>query len=256
LKKNQISIQLYTLREDAAADFGATLAKVAEVGYTAVEFAGFHGHDPREIRNLLNANGLRASSAHIPIDAFRDDFEKTAEDLVTIGADWGIVPWVAPEDRNEEYLKSLAEEFNSIAERLKPAGIKFGYHNHDFEFELKTSSGQTLFDAMVELSDPETVHFELDAFWAAVGGSDPAEVIKQHGKRIALVHLKDGKLIPGTRGEDSPFGKGDLKWEGEGGILEVAREVGVSWYVTEQDNPQDVYSDIAISLQNAQRLAL
>lgn len=255
MKKDQIAIQLYTLREQAAADFEATMAAVAEAGYTAVEFAGFHNLPAAQVNNILQANGLRAAAAHIPMTAFLENFEQTAEDLVTIGAAWGIVPWVSPEDRSEKVLRGYAEHFNDFATRLRMAGVKFGYHNHDFEFSVRTDSGKTLFDTLVENTEPDSVYFELDAFWAAVGGSDPERVIRQHGNRIGLLHLKDGKLGETERGMDLPFGQGDLDWDG---ILHAAREVNVSWYITEQDNPnpENPYADVTTSLNNALRLAL
>lgn len=254
MKRDQIAIQMYTLRGPSASDFDATLARVAGIGYTAVEFAGFHDLPAAQIRNILQANGLRAAAAHIPLTAFQESFEGVAEDLVTIGAGWGIVPWVAPDDRTEETLRGYAEQFNQFAQLLKPAGVKFAYHNHDVEFSDTTADGKTLFDTLVGITTPGEVFFELDAFWAAVGGHDPETVIRANLDRIGLVHLKDGNVDDLDRGKDVPFGEGDLDWDG---ILAASREAGVSWYVTEQDNPSadDPFGDVERALRNAERMA-
>ncbi|MBA2247271.1 MAG: sugar phosphate isomerase/epimerase [Chloroflexia bacterium] len=254
MKKDQIGIQLYTLREAAAADMDGTLAKVAEQGYTSVEFAGFNDHTAAQVKAMLNKHGLRAASAHIPLPAFQNRLDGVIEDLVTLGAEWGVVPWVAPDDRSEATMRGYGEQFDSYAEQMKLAGVKFAYHNHDFEFADKTAEGKTLFDTLVSVTTPGLVFFELDAFWAAVGGFDPEQVIKDNADRIALLHLKDGSIGPGSH-KDAPFGEGDLKWEP---ILTAAREAGVSWYITEQDapSPENPFLDTETSLRNAETMAL
>ncbi len=254
MRKDQISIQLYTIRSITANDWDAALGQVAEAGYKAVEFAGFNGKSATEMRTLLDNHGLKASSAHIPLADFQTRLDGVVEDLQTIGAGWGIVPWVGPDDRSEGSLKGMAEQFDGFATRLKEAGLKFGYHNHDFEFTTKSAGGKTVFDQMVEITTPGLVHFELDAFWAAVGGFDPAKVIADNADRIALVHLKDGNMNDLESGKDVPFGEGTLDWDG---ILAASRAAGVEWYVTEQDtpNPDDILGDITTALRNAENLA-
>lgn len=251
MNRNQIGIQLYTLREAAAKDLDDTLRRVSEIGYTAVEFAGFQGLTAATVKGLLDKHGLKAAAAHVPLTEFQNRIDGVIDDLTTIEAEWGIVPWVAPGDRTEEALTAIAGEFDGFARQLDSAGIRFAYHNHEFEFAETAASGQTLFDAMVELTSPGLVHFELDAFWAAVGGHDPVAVIERHGNRIGLVHLKDAPEGGVARGEDVPFGEGTLDWPG---ILAAARRAGVSWYITEQDNPnpEDPFADVATSLRNAE----
>lgn len=255
MNANQISIQLYTIRSLTSTDFDAALAQVAAAGYKAVEFAGFQGLTATEIRALLDKHGLRTSSAHVPLADFQNRLEGVVEDLVTIGAEWGVVPWIAPEDRSAERLKEIASQFDGFASALNAAGIKFGYHNHDFEFRTLTESGSTVFDEMVAVTTPGLVSFELDAFWAAVGGFDPAAVIAANADRIGLVHLKDGRKDDLQPGKDLPFGEGDLDWDG---ILAASRAAGVAWYVTEQDtpNPNDLLGDITTAYDNAVKAAV
>jgi len=254
MRKDQISIQLYTIRSITAIDWDTALGQVAEAGYKAVEFAGFNGKSATEMRGLLDSHGLKASSAHIPLTDFQTRLDGVVEDLQTIGAEWGIVPWVAPDDRSEESLKGIAEQFDGFATWLKEAGLKFGYYNHDFEFTTTSVDGKTVFDQMIEITTPGLVHFELDAFWAAVGGFDPAELITANGDRIALVHLKDGNMNDFASGKDVPFGEGALDWDS---ILAASRAAGVEWYVTEQDtpNPDDILGDITTAFRNAEGMA-
>jgi len=254
MNKDQIGIQLYTIREAAAKDFDAALGRVAEIGYTAVEFAGFQGLTAPTVKGLLDKHGLKAAAAHVPLTDFRDRLDGVVDDLGTIGAEWGIVPWVSPGDRSEEAMVAIANEFNGYAQRLQEAGIRFAYHNHDFEFSESTANGSSVFETMVGVTTPRIVYFELDAFWAAVGGFDPARVIADYADRIGLVHLKDAPEGGVERGGDVPFGEGSLDWDG---ILAAARAAGVSWYITEQDNPNpdDPFGDVATALRNAQAVA-
>lgn len=252
MKRDQIGVQLYTVREMAAKDLDATLAEIARIGYAGVEFAGFHGHTAEEVRAMLDAYGLRAFAAHIPATQFEGDIESVVNDLMTIGAPWGIVPWVSPEARNETSMRGLGLKMNAYASRLKDAGIKFGYHNHDFEFTEKVGTGETLFHTLINITDPDLVFFELDAMWASVGGYEPDEVIRSHAGRIRLVHLKDASREDSRK--DVPFGEGVLDW---GAILSAARSAGVEYYITEQDkpNPNDVLGDVRTSLRNAEGMA-
>lgn len=255
MKADEISIQLYTIRSLTAEDFEAALKQVADAGYQAVEFAGFQGKSAQELKDLLDRYGLRTSSAHVPLADFQNRLDGVVEDLTTLGAEWAIVPWIAPEDRSAESLEAIASQFDGFAQRLQEANIKFGYHNHDFEFNTTTEDGSTVFDKMIAVTTPGLVSFELDAFWVAVGGEDPAAIIRANADRIKLVHLKDGRKSDLRPGSDVPFGEGDLDWDD---ILDAARAAKVEWYVTEQDtpNPDDLLGDITTAYRNAVKLAL
>jgi sugar phosphate isomerase/epimerase len=255
MQRNQISIQLYTIRSLTEQDFDGALAQVAAAGYKAVEFAGFQGKTAAEIREMLERHGLRTSSAHIPLSDFQTRLDGVIEDLTTIGSEWGIVPYIAENDRSSESLQAIAAQFDGFANRLNEAGIKFGYHNHDFEFTTDAGDGKNVFDKMIEVTTPGLVSFELDAFWTAVGGKDPAMLIRENADRIRLVHLKDGDTNALDRGKDLPFGEGNLDWDG---ILSASRDAGVEWYVTEQDtpNPDNIIGDITTAYVNAEKAAI
>lgn len=245
---DNIAIQLYTVRELAAEDFAGTLKTIADIGYKAVELAGFYGNSAEEIRAITDELGLKVASAHIPATDFEADLGKVVSDLQTLGADWGVIPWISPENRSESALRAYGEQFNQYADTLASGGIKFGYHNHDFEFMEKAENGSSLFDMLVQVTDPTKVMFELDAYWVSVGGLDPAEVLTQYSDRIKLVHLKDGFSNNLVRGGDVPFGEGDLDF---GTFFAAADAAGVEYYITEQDTRVDVVPEITKSFHNA-----
>ena len=248
---DNIAIQLYTVRELAAEDFAGTLKTIADIGYKAVELAGFYGNTAEEIRAIADGAGLKVASAHIAVTEFEADLGKVVSDLQTLGADWGVIPWISPESRAESALRSYGIQFNGYADVMSAAGIKFGYHNHDFEFMEKAENGSSLFDMLIEETDPTKVYFELDAYWASVAGHDPAEVLTQHRDRIKLVHLKDGFSNNLVRGGDVPFGEGDLDF---GTFFAAALDAGVEYYITEQDTRVDVVPEITKSFNNAKRV--
>jgi sugar phosphate isomerase/epimerase len=248
---DQIAIQLYTVRELAAENFANTLKAIADIGYKAVELAGFHGHSASEIRGFADEFGLRVVSAHIAVTEFQSDLSKVISDLQTLGAEWGVVPWISPENRTEATLRAYGDEFNEYARRFAAAGLKFGYHNHDFEFKVKADDGTSLFETLLAVTDPETVKFELDAYWVSVGGLDPADVLRQHKDRIKLVHLKDGFQDNLVAGGDVPFGEGNLDFTD---FFKAAEEAGIEYYITEQDTRQDVIPEITASFRNAEKV--
>jgi sugar phosphate isomerase/epimerase len=245
---DKIAIQLYTVREMAAEDLAGTLKTIANIGYRNVELAGFYGNTAEQIRTLMDEHGLKVASAHIPVTDFQNDLGKVVSDLQTLGAPWGVVPWIHPDNRTEADLRAYGEQFNVYADALAAAGIKFGYHNHDFEFTTKTDTGSSLFDMLIGMTDPAKVFFELDAWWVTVAGLDPAEVLGAHSDRIKLVHLKDGFSANAKAGADVPFGEGDQDF---GAFLEAAARAGVEYYITEQDTRVNVVPEITASFNNA-----
>lgn len=274
MRKDQIGIQLYTLRELAAQSYVDMLRTVAEMGYRGVEFAGFGELTASSVKQELDRLNLKALSAHVGEGSFMGDIDAVISDMQTVEAPWVIIPSMnfgelvdAPFDwgtfgqltpteiserytLNEQSAIAFCERLNGYAKKIEAAGLSFGYHNHHFEFLFRTADGKTMFEVMIENTEP-AVHVELDVFWAAVGADDPAGLLRRHKDRIRLVHLKDAsELLPG---KDVPFGTGLLDWPP---ILSAAEEAGVVWYITEQDNPNpdDPARDAATSLRNAEAM--
>ena len=190
-----ISVQLYSLRDAAAKDFPGTLKAVAETGFIGIEFAGFYGYDTAEIAKLVKSLGLTVSSAHAPLAT-----KETINELVDTYSQFGVkilVSGFGPNDfKTLDDVKASAEKFQTAAELLKPHGLSFAIHNHNWEFE-SLPTGEVPYDVMMAAA-PDAGS-ELDVYWALVGGHNPAEVIAKYATRLPLLHIKDGTVGEGRK---------------------------------------------------------
>ncbi|MGI8477479.1 MAG: sugar phosphate isomerase/epimerase family protein [Thermomicrobiales bacterium] len=239
-----IALQLYTVRDLAKADFLGTLQKLADAGYTAVEFAGYWGAPAKELRTALDGMGIRGMGAHTAYALFDTEMERTLETLNVIGCEYATVPWLEPAQRptTADAARALAETLNAWGEATRAAGIRLGYHNHDFEFARVGDS--TVYDLLAERTDPGLVDLQLDVYWAQVVGGDPAELISRYPNRMPLLHVKD---VAADNKTDAPFGEGIVDWAR---VLSVARKNGTRWWIVEQDTPADPIADVTRSLNN------
>lgn len=247
MQLDQIALQLYTVREQAAVDMLGTLDQVAAIGYRNVEFAGYHGVPTAALRERLDTLGLRAFSAHVGLPDLLEKTEQTIADLVTLGCAHAVVPWSAEEFRaSAADVHRLASKLNEAGALVREAGMRFGYHNHAFEFAAL--DGSTMWDMLAENTDPALVDFQLDVFWAYDAGFNPVEVINRYAGRLPSIHIKDRA----ASGDDAPAGDGILPWSE---ILAAADHAGTTFYLVEQDNPARAMSDIARSYANLVALA-
>lgn len=184
------SLQLYTVRKPLEADLAGTIAKVAAIGYTNVEPYNFVA-TADELAAALKANGLSAPSGHAPLlRADQDEIFKAAKQL---GIETVIDPHVDSAQWNtEEDIKATASALNAAAVKGAEYGIRVGYHNHEFELESRVN-GRSALEVLADHLSPEVV-LEVDTYWAAVGGEDPAELLKRLGDRVRFIHIKDGPL--------------------------------------------------------------
>ena len=251
MKRDQIALQLYTVRSRMQEDFLGTLKTVAEMGYPAVEFAGFGGHSAEELRRALDEYGLRAMGAHVQLDHFANRLHEVCAELRTLGAEYAIVPFLSEDRRGDvDQARWLAETFNEWGDRCKEEGIRFGYHNHAFEFEtLPGEQPTTLFEILLTETNPNVVALEFDIFWARHASVDPLSLIEQHRDRFPLLHLKD--MAAGEDRADAPVGDGVIDWTP---ILQTA-EPTTAWYIVEQDHPRDPLADVERSLRFLEGLA-
>ena len=230
-------------------DMLGTLRQVAELGYRAVEFAGFGDTPVRVLRQTLDELGLRALGAHVQYTAFASGLQGVCDDLRTLGCEYAIVPAIPQEMRADTRTarSNYLRDSRSGARACQQSGLRFAYHNHAFEFAALDSSGRTLFDALLS-TDPALVDLELDVFWAEYAGRDALTLIREHTDRIALLHLKD--IAADQDPQDVPVGRGTLDW---GAILAAGKAADVRWFVVEQDNPRDPLDDITQSLRYLER---
>ncbi len=223
-----IAVQLYSVREDCARDFAGTMAAVAEMGYEGVEFAGFHDHTAEQVRKMLDDTGLKVAGAHISLDQLLGDaFEATVEFHATIGNRYLIVPWIPEQYRESaEAWKRTAELFNELAEKLKPHGMRIGYHNHHVEFQpLDGACGwEIFFDNTV----PEVI-MQIDTGNAVHGGADPVAYVRKYPGRAVTVHVKEYS----ASNDKALVGEGDIDWAA---FFEACETVGgTEWYIVEQE---------------------
>lgn len=249
MRADQIALQLYTVREASKRDFLATLRDVAALGYTAVEPAGLYDVPAERVREALDAHGMRAVAAHIPLRELDERPDGILADLRALGCDRPVVPWVAEDRRSSTAaVRALAADLNGWGRRLRDEGMSLAYHHHDFEF--RPLEGSSMWEILTAELDPALVGLELDVYWAARGGQDPAALIARHAPAVSLIHLKD--IAPGGTA-DVPAGEGALDWDA---ILAAARAAGAAWYIVEQDNPRDPLDDVRRAREQMLRRAL
>ncbi|MEZ4564519.1 MAG: sugar phosphate isomerase/epimerase [Thermomicrobiales bacterium] len=248
-RENPIAVQLYTVRAPASQDFPGTLRKLAAGGAKAVEFAGYGGMEMPALQALLKDLGLRVSGSHIPVQLWETNLQQSLRDLKALGGEYAVVPWVAEDRRNSlAAARTLAASLDVWGAAARDAGLGFAYHHHAFEFDpLPDGDGATLFDILVQETDPSLVGFEIDVYWAARGGVDPAHLLRELAGRVPLMHLKD--LGPAPDRKDVPAGMGELNWAD---IRAAGRAAGVRWEIVEQDNPNpdDPVADTLLALRN------
>ena len=227
----QLAVQLYTLRHALDEDFDGTLAALAEAGVREVELAGLHGRSPAAVRAALDAAGLVACSAHVPLDGF----DGAAEAAATLGAPTVVVPWVEPPETAEEADAAVAR-IVAASEIAADADLGFAYHNHDFEFRTG------LWSRIVAAELPH----ELDVGWLMAAGGDPVAVLGELAGRCPLVHAKDMRRRADGSWEDVIAGDGEADWPA---IVAAAKAAGATHLIVELDNPSEhPVDDVALSL--------
>ena len=257
-----IGLQLYTLGPDAQKDLDGTLKAVAAIGYRDIELAGLYGRTPQQMRASLDAAGLKCSSAHIQAkgggaDPNFGDIAQLSDALRVLGAKTAILPSPNIPDRfaargaSEDagtYLrrvlgsmtaddwKANADFLNDKAAKLKSAGIKVGYHNHNVEFA--PLGGTNGIEVMLKNTDPATVTFEMDVGWVAAAGHDPLEMLSHHKGRFTMMHVKDIKASTkpnfNLMQDPTEIGSGMLDWKK---LLPAAYAEGVTRFFVEQEPP-------------------
>ena len=253
MAKMNISVQLYTLRDQVQADLPGVLKALKKIGYAGAELAGYGSlKTAAEVKKAFDDAGLQVTGAHVGIDQAKNESARVIADHKTLGNNKVVIPWIGePYTSSAQGYRNLAAECNAIGATLKAEGLHLGYHNHSFEF--KTFDGQYGLDILWQHADPTLLFAELDLFWVKHGGVDPTAYLKQVGKRAKLVHLKD--MAPGEDKKFAPVGNGTIDFVA---ISEAAAVAGVEWGVVEQDDcyGQDPLSVVEISFRNLQKLGI
>lgn len=259
--KDQLGLQLWSLRGAFMKNPMEALDIAKSYGITEVETAGTARMTPEQFRAELDERGLKAVSAHIGYERLQKDFEGALKEAKALGVQWVFVP-ILPEKEKFDHARAMeaAENFNTWGSKFREAGLKFGYHPHGFEFGPGKAPGKTLFDEMVEATNPGDVYYEMDVYWVVHGGADPVTLLKRYDSRWAALHVKDmrkgiptGLNIGSSPAEDKvAVGAGQIDWPS---ILRAAREAGVKHYFVE-DETVDALANIPPSLDYLRGLEL
>ena len=237
--RERISVQLYTLRDQLAIDFEGTLAALSEIGYTRVEHAGFVGRTVAAFKTALDAHGLWASSGHVGIP---QPFDETAwsaalADAQTLESRYIVHPFFGIDFGSGEVARTtatwraFADDLNRAGEMAKEAGLRLGYHNHNWEFfRLTDDPSRTAYDVLTAETDRRLVHLEVDIFWAWRGATDPVDLINANRGRVLQFHVKDMKHLLGDF-EDPGQGLVDFPR-----IFAHSRRAGLEEYIVERDD--------------------
>ncbi|MBW7933115.1 MAG: sugar phosphate isomerase/epimerase [Gemmatimonadaceae bacterium] len=239
----RIGLQLYTVRSAMQKDMPGTLAAVSQCGYREVEFAGYFGRSPAEVRALLAANGLTAPSTHLGLGDVQERFAATAEAAQAIGIRYLTVASLDMRTlKSADDWKRMADTFNAVGRQCASAGLRFGYHNHSVEFA--PVEARVPLDVLIEGTDPSLVAFELDLYWAVRAGQDPVAYFRKHPGRFEMVHVKDATAAPAQAMTD--VGAGVMDWKA---IFAQHTTAGIRHYFVEHDNPPEPMESIRRSAE-------
>lgn len=242
----KIGVQLYTVRDLLEKDFEGTLAGVAQIGFQQVEFHRYFGRSPEEVRDLLARLGLEAPAKHYSWEEFQDDPDKIVESAGIAGHRYVLLAWMPPEARSSiTQYQELAAFFNQMGKACQSAGLKFAFHNHEFEFT--PIDGKVPFDVLLNETDPDLVEFEIDLFWTIQGGHDPLAYFKSHPGRFTLCHIKDRA----EGGDMVDVGAGEIDFASIFAQMDLG---GLQYFFVEHDEPVDPMVSIKTSFQYIEAL--
>lgn len=245
-------IQLYSLRDQFSKDVPGTLAWVKAQGITEVETAGYYGMTAQQFRGELDKAGLKAVSMHVGYDRLKNDIPGLVAEARAVGATYVGLAWYPHSgDFTMDMAKQAVAEFNAFGKALKDNGIQFFYHNHGYEFQ--PWEGQTLYDYIVNNTDPSLVALEMDVQWVVHPGQDPAALLRKYPSRFKLMHMKDLKKgiptgnLSGGAGKDANvvMGQGQTDWPA---VFKAARKSGIEHFLLE-DESSIVTEQVPLSLK-------
>ena len=229
-KINDVGLQLYTFRKELAADVMGTLKQIAALGIKQIESAKsdkghYYGLTAKEMKQACSDLGMTLRSGHVHID---DQWKQTMDEAASSGQEYVICSTMPTERQTVDNYKKVAESFNKAGEECKKMGLKFGYHNHEYEFE--SENGQVLYDVLLKNTDGALVNMEMDLGWVVAGGKNPLDYFKKYEGRFPLWHLKDVNVA--TK-KSTEFGKGGLDVVA---MLEHRTQSGLKYFFVEQED--------------------
>jgi len=270
-KIQRVGLQLYSVRDAMEKDPKGSLKKLSDMGYVHVEHADyvnrkFYGYTAKEFKKLLADLDLQMHSGHTVMTAhdwddskndFTDKWKYTIEDAAEVGQRYVISPWLDEELRKDmDKLKKFMDLFNKCGELCKKSGMKFGYHNHNFEFSTKIGDG-TLFDYILTNTDPSLVAQQMDIGNMLGAGGVAMNLLKKYPGRFELMHVKDE--IKSDTGQGMDGYDSTILGQGVMPVKEIVKEArkngGTTWFIIEQESYQgkDPFDCVKIDLQTMRK---
>lgn len=234
MKLSQVAIQLYTLRDfcKTAADFAATMKKVREIGYTAVQISGVGPIPEAELVAMCKAEGLTICATHEPSLKILDEPEAVIARLQKLGTKLTAYPFPNGIDfNNAEQIDALIKKLDAVGAKFRAAGLKLGYHNHAHEF-YRPAGGPCFLERVYAETSPENIVAELDTYWVQRGGGDVVDWVARMKGRQPFIHLKDYKVNASGEPSFCEIGAGTLPFKR---IIAEAEAGGCEWFIVEQD---------------------
>lgn len=249
-----LAVQLYTLRDftKTPADIARTLKRVKQIGYDAVQSSALGPIDAKELAAILKGEGLVCCATHEPLDRLKKEPEKVIEDHKLWGCSYTAIGGYFKQDVTLNDWRQFAQDYNAIAKKFAGSGVSIGYHNHSHE--LARYDGTLALQLLIDTLSRD-VWMEIDTYWIQHGGGDPMQWLRKCSGRVPCVHLKDMSITPRREQKMAEIGEGNLNWSE---IFKACKEVGVKWYIVEQDdcNGRDPFESLSISLKNLRAMGM
>ncbi|MEX2336046.1 MAG: sugar phosphate isomerase/epimerase [Fulvivirga sp.] len=247
-EKSGVGVQIYSVRTELKEDFTGTMGKVGAMGYQYVEGYGMNvegkilGNTATEYKKIVEDSGMELISCHSTYFT-PEEASKIIEASKAAGLKYLIIPSLPKKLRNDYH--KVAENLNKVGELFKGTGIKFGYHNHAFEFEKQ--GDKTGMEILLEETDPELVTFELDLYWVVKGGHDPMELINKYPGRFSLYHVKDANESL----EQTTLGTGIIDFKA---LIAAKEKAGLEYYFVEDERTDDPLGNLEADFKHASTL--
>lgn len=248
MKLSQIAAQLYTVRDHCKtpADIAASLKKIRQIGYTAIQVSGLGPIPENELVLICRDLGLTICATHEPSQTILDQPAAVADRLHKLGCRYTAYPYPAGIDFSTlESVRAFASRLNHAGNVLHDAGCVLCYHNHHMEF--RRLHGKPILDILFAETDPRYLQAEIDTYWVQYGGANPVDWCHRLSGRLPVIHMKDFAINAQNQITFAEIGNGNLDWPA---ILRAAEQAGCQWFIVEQDTcPGDPFDSLAQSLQ-------
>lgn len=234
----KIGVQVYSVRDALQKDFAGSMKQIADIGYSFVEAYGMDlegklfGMTPTEYKKIVNDLGMELISTHATYFT-PEQAPKIIAASHEAGIKYLIMPWLA-EDMRHDYSK-IADNLNRVGELFRGSGIRFGYHNHNFEF-IKEDN-QVPLEILLEGTQPDLVTFEADLYWVTKAGAKPMELLSKYPGRFSLLHVKDAD----KELNQTTVGSGIIDFET---ILNNKEVAGVEYYFVEDERTETPFENL------------